>query len=265
MYVRLAFAVAAHLEPDVLIADEVLAVGDSEFQRKCIGKMREVAGGGRTVIFVSHNQAAVASLCTRAIWLDSGQVRHAGSVEETASAYLHSFAADETGDLKGRTDRTGDGSLRVESIRFRDAAGHALRVLHAGDDVDVVVGYASDGTRPLRDVSVSVWIDSAIGERVATISNQYSGETLTDLAPRGDIVCRIRGLPLNEGEYSCGVKVRVQGGVADSISDAAAFRVDATRYYASRRHPTPRAGALLLQQEWHAEENVAAEAVAARR
>lgn len=88
MYVRLAFAVASHLNPEVLLVDEVLAVGDAGFQKKCLGKMSEVAGGGRTVIFVSHNMAAVSQLCNRAIWLDKGQLRQAGTPDEVIRSYL---------------------------------------------------------------------------------------------------------------------------------------------------------------------------------
>jgi lipopolysaccharide transport system ATP-binding protein len=88
MYMRLAFAVAAHLEPEILVVDEVLAVGDTAFQKKCLGKMKDVAGEGRTVLFVSHNMQAVRTLCTDAVWLDDGQVRHIGSSAETIELYL---------------------------------------------------------------------------------------------------------------------------------------------------------------------------------
>src|SRR6185503_7843085 len=88
MYVRLAFAVAANLEPEILIVDEVLAVGDAEFQKKCLGKMKDVSGEGRTVLFVSHNMLAIKSLCSRGIWLDKGTVRENGDIEKVIDAYL---------------------------------------------------------------------------------------------------------------------------------------------------------------------------------
>ncbi len=88
MYMRLAFAVAAHLEPEVLVVDEVLAVGDSEFKKKCLGKMGEVARAGRTVLFVSHNMAAINRLCGRVVWLESGEVRLVASTSEVVGAYL---------------------------------------------------------------------------------------------------------------------------------------------------------------------------------
>ena len=97
MYVRLAFAVAAHLEPEILVIDEVLAVGDAAFQRKCLGKMSEVSHGGRTVLFVSHNLAVVRSLCHRAVWFDGGEVKSDGLVSETLSQYIDSDAVDGCG------------------------------------------------------------------------------------------------------------------------------------------------------------------------
>ena len=93
MYMRLAFAVAAHLEPEILVVDEVLAVGDAAFQKKCLGKMKDVAGRGRTVLFVSHNMAGVMHLCDRAVWLSCGQVRRCSDVDSVVKAYLSSGAS----------------------------------------------------------------------------------------------------------------------------------------------------------------------------
>src|SRR5690606_16389311 len=106
---RLAFAVAAHLEPEVLVIDEVLAVGDAEFQRKCLGKMEDVAKGGRTVLFVSHNMAAITSLCSSAILLNSGRIVCAGDTDKVIKQYVQDSQESSIEDLKDRKDRTGDG------------------------------------------------------------------------------------------------------------------------------------------------------------
>ncbi len=128
MQMRLAFAVAAHLEPEILLVDEVLAVGDIEFQKKCLGKMEEVTRQGRTVLFVSHNMGALRRLCTRGLWLDAGGVRQSGSAGECVDAYVasvESAAREETGcfDLAARTDRHGDRRVQMTRIRFRGADG----------------------------------------------------------------------------------------------------------------------------------------------
>ena len=117
MQVRLGFAVAAHLEPEILIVDEVLAVGDAAFQRRCLAKMEDVTHEGRTVLFVSHNMASVESLCTRAVLLQSGQVVADGGVREVVDAYLHSIESLPAASVADREDRRGDGRLRFTNIQ----------------------------------------------------------------------------------------------------------------------------------------------------
>ena len=138
MYVRLAFAVAAHLEPEILIVDEVLAVGDAEFQRKCIGRMQRVAGHGRTVLFVSHNLNAVRSLCARAVWLDAGSVVMAGLTDEVADAYGSGQGEDHRTvflpEHKGPDDRIGSKRIRFLGMRI---VGDCDRALTNGDRVCV--------------------------------------------------------------------------------------------------------------------------------
>ncbi len=150
MYVRLAFAVAAHVEPDVLIADEVLAVGDAEFQRKCLGKLRETAGSGRTVLFVSHNQSAVASLCSRVIWLERGAIRRDGDVQSVASEYLRTAIEHAGADLEARTDRVGTGALRFCRAELRTADGDPSVRVDAGGAASLVVTYSAP--QELKDV-----------------------------------------------------------------------------------------------------------------
>ena len=117
MYVRLAFAVAAHLETEILLVDEVLAVGDAEFQRKCLDKMQTVVREGRTVLFVSHNMAAVKSLCQRAVLLDGGRVRRDGPVDEVVDAYLSSATPiAEDGRISDDAPRAGSGGARFRRV-----------------------------------------------------------------------------------------------------------------------------------------------------
>ena len=119
MYLRLAFAVAAHLEPDVLVVDEILAVGDAEFQRKCIGRMHEAEQEGRTLVFVSHDLEALTRVCERSLWLDCGQVRDAGPTSEIVRSYLSTGLAGEEA-VSGSMRRSGPVTLR--GVRVRPAA-----------------------------------------------------------------------------------------------------------------------------------------------
>lgn len=127
MKVRLGFAVAAHLEPEILVVDEVLAVGDAEFQRKCLGKMRDVSGSGRTILFVSHNMTAVQSLCQRTIWLHAGRVCMDGPSDEVVRAYLSAHASDRADvSWEGMPDAPGTDELRLLSASVRPVGGGHL-------------------------------------------------------------------------------------------------------------------------------------------
>src|SRR5207247_15049 len=127
MYVRLAFAVAAHLGTEILLVDEVLAVGDAEFQRKCLGKMHDVVNQGRTILFVSHNMAAVKALCRRALWLDRGRVAADGSVDAVVDDYLSSGGSVAMGGaVPADAPRVGSGEARIRQVELQNRRGDAI-------------------------------------------------------------------------------------------------------------------------------------------
>ena len=250
MYVRLAFSVAAHLDPDVLIADEVLAVGDAEFQRKSLGEMRGVAEGGRTVIFVSHNHALVSSLCNRAIWLERGRLMGSGDVEDVLNVYAASQESHGS-DVAHRTDRLGNARVHVTETFLREPGGAPTTAVAAGRPLELVVRYAGDGE--LGRLSVNVTIETLLRERIATVSNLLSGDELTSVPATGALVCSLEGLPLNEGDYMLTVRLDVDGQTADFIADTSRFHVDPAGFYATRAVPGARSGALLLEHGWRLE------------
>ena len=190
MYVRLAFAVAAHLEPDILIVDEVLAVGDAEFQQKCLGKMGEVAGSGRTVLFVSHQLATVENLCRSGLLLDRGRVAAIGPMRDVITAYSSTARADSSHSFADRPDRRGDGMLRFVDARLLDAGAVEVRALRCGASAMFELRLRNATGKPLRSVHVSVGIDNAIGQRVVTWSTTYAGGDFPVL-PTGDSFVRI--------------------------------------------------------------------------
>jgi len=147
MYVRLAFAVAAHLEPEILLVDEVLAVGDINFQKKCLGKMGEVAKGGRTVVLVSHQLNQIRRLCQRVAWVDGGQIRMAGGTHEVVSAYESAMARGETSLAGSRAERQSHKGHfeRWEIVEPRGDAGHILRGLGP-----VTVSFVVEVDEPVR-------------------------------------------------------------------------------------------------------------------
>jgi lipopolysaccharide transport system ATP-binding protein len=155
MHVRLAFAVAAHLEPEILIVDEVLAVGDLSFQNKCIGKMSEVAREGRTVLFVSHNMGAVSNLCTSGMWIDQGRVRQRGSVSSIVSGYVREQSTGTQKSWKERR-RAGTGEVRVVDARLVDVHDHECSSYLMGETL--ILDFDVEATQTIPQLHVTVGI-----------------------------------------------------------------------------------------------------------
>ena len=143
MKVRLAFSVASHLEPEVLLIDEVLAVGDADFQKKCLNKMENVGQKGRTVLFVSHNMAAIENLCSRVIWIDNGQIKQDGQAFEVIESYMSSFVQTEKKgyNLRNTKTREGSGEIRYDEIELLTTDGQPQEILRSGDSVVVRIHY----------------------------------------------------------------------------------------------------------------------------
>jgi len=226
MYVRLAFGVAAHLEPEILLVDEVLAVGDAAFQKKCLGKMGDVARGGRTVLFVSHNIAAVAGLCDRGLVLESGGLIFDGDVGEAVRCYLSRIdQMHKSLPLHRRKDRQGDGTLRFTDAAFRSPGREATSALITGEVATVVLCYEGSGHRALQNVSIAVAFYNHMGQSVFVCSTRATGEDFERLPPRGRVVVTIPRLPLREGRYYLNIHCEVNGILADWVREAASTDV----------------------------------------
>ncbi|MBN2712249.1 MAG: ABC transporter ATP-binding protein [Planctomycetes bacterium] len=204
MQVRLGFAVAAHLEPEILIIDEVLAVGDVAFQRKCLGKMDEVSKSGRTVLFVSHNMPAVRSLCTRSILLEEGKLVYDGSSDTCIDKYMErNISMRRDGDLSFfRRDRITDATNAfMKNIRVTGGqrVDEHLPSFTSGEDVEIVMEY--EVRRPVRGASLTLNLNKLEGDKVSVI---YTGDKdlAVDMEPgTSEVKCRIKGLPLTPGLY----------------------------------------------------------------
>jgi lipopolysaccharide transport system ATP-binding protein len=210
MYLRLAFAVAAHLEPEILVVDEVLAVGDASFQKKCVDKMGEVARGGRTVIFVSHNLSAVLRLCPKAIWLDSGHVAAHGPSAPIVERYLTSETPS-TAEHLWPAPEAAPGAppplFRPIAIRLRDARGAVTDVLRSSQDFAIEIEYELGA--PTSEFRVHVKLQSSMGEMLFISSDRDDPELYErhQLRPPGHYVsrCHIPANLLNRGSYVVGV------------------------------------------------------------
>jgi lipopolysaccharide transport system ATP-binding protein len=246
MYVRLAFAVAAFLEPEILFIDEVLSVGDQAFQQRCLGRMGEIAHSGRTILFVSHNLAAVAALCTRAVLIDEGQLLADGDVDDVITHYLSSVQAASGDRLDDRQDRHGDGRLRVVRAELVATDGGPART---GSDALVRLTYKRESQGD-EDIAVSIAVEGPMGEPVFFCSNSVTGESLQASGGGGEIVCSLPRLPLLAGRYSLTVHVSVNSVVADWVRNAIYFDVFEADVFGSGRLPPTTHGRVLVQQSW---------------
>jgi len=198
MYVRLAFAVAAHLEPEILVVDEVLAVGDAEFQKKCLGKMKDVSGQGRTVLFVSHNMTAIQTLCTDAIWLESGRIVGQGDVAEQIEFYLNSHRRKAC--IDSRMPIQLGPNLCLHKFEFYP------NPIESGSALGFVIEFWAP--RPTRIDALAVLIYSSLGMRVAILDLRRP-EVSYELDGSNSIVVHgtVASLPLVEGEYHIGLYI----------------------------------------------------------
>ena len=204
MYVRLAFAVAAHLEPDILIVDEVLAVGDAEFQKKCLGKMKDVSEGqGRTVIFVSHNMVAVENLCSKAIYLENGLVHFSGDLPECMKAYHRSNIVNFDISLKDRKDRTGNGKLRMTGFYICDSANEIVTSLRSGEDYQLILSFQNNSYPEIfSDLVVSYALIDNKHQTVMLVRSNFSNDNISVNEAIGTVICELKDLALANGEYS---------------------------------------------------------------
>lgn len=246
MYMRLAFAVAAHLEPEILIVDEVLAVGDIAFQQKCLGKMQETASVGRTVLFVSHNTAAVRALCQRAYLLDAGRIVASGPAGAIVDDYVSAVQRRQASPVHERTDRDGDGSIRITSVDVADASGRAIT---SSSRLRVALTYESETA--LRHPRFAVTIQDEDGYHAFYRLDTDAEPGLPDLLPaRGTVVCVSGPINLTAGGCSAKVAAWRGGTLADHVERAVSFMVDADDFYPSGRPPGRDRTAGLIRHTW---------------
>lgn len=201
MYMRLAFAVAAHLEPEILIVDEVLAVGDAEFQKKCLGKMNEVAAGGRTVLFVSHNPGALQRLCKTGIYLERGGLKNYGEMRSVLAQYQADIDAETESSLGERQspETVHEGDLRFINWRFVDASTEQPHLIYSREEG--VFELTLVCKRPSANVHFKLTIQDLQGQNVI-IAHNLSGGALETQLERGVYKIRWRlSLPLRAGTY----------------------------------------------------------------
>jgi len=250
MYVRLAFAVAAHLEPEILLVDEVLAVGDAAFQKKCLGKMGDVAKEGRTVLFVSHNMAAVQSLCARSLLIESGKLKYDGSTESTVSYYRETSSSLSNLPIKDRSDRKGEGPLRFTKVTFESKKMEPLQEWPCGKGGFVILHYESNETTDVRNADLGFSVASTTGQQLFQCFTRLSPNWQKTIPPNGNIRCYIESLNIKPGIYFLNLYAETGSQTSDWIQEAAQLIVGENDFFGSGKLPE-HGSFMLIPQQWN--------------
>ena len=260
MQLRLAFSVAAHLEPEILIVDEVLSVGDMAFQQKCLDRMEGASREGRTIVFISHNLAAVRNLCDRAMLLSRGEVNAIGGVGEVIREYVGEVERDLPRSLRERENRDGSGELRFVDMRL-EREGQVIDSPTSGEDIDFVLNYETRGDREFRTVNFGMTIFSLEDSApLLNLSSETVGAVFGNVPPRGEVRCRLHNCPLPAGQYFISIWADLSGEMMDGVHRAFEMTVSGGDFYGSGRQPHPDHRTVLVPNEWTVSESSEQEA-----
>jgi lipopolysaccharide transport system ATP-binding protein len=257
MYVRLAFSIAAHLDPEILIVDEVLAVGDVAFQKKCLGKMAEACSRARTVLFVSHNLAAVENICNRGIVLHRGEVAFDGKSKDAINFYLHDLEDNSAVrqshivDLSNSPNRVPKYHPHLKRLELFDENDRPLRGdVPTGSRLKAVVYFNLE--TPCKTFDASVAFDTLGGQRICTAHSAYEPDRIHEERTGEQVfVCEIPSLPLVPGEYKIHVGLDISSDEVDWVEDATRLTVTRSDFYGTGVVPTK--GVFLMPNRWELE------------
>jgi len=252
MYLRLAFAVAAHLDSEILIVDEVLAVGDIAFQKKCLGKMENVSKTGRTVLFVSHNLTSIRNLCAKSILLDIGQLKKYEETEIVINEYLKKLGEVEKISIRERKDRKGDGNFfKFLHINIKNTNNEKMSIINSGQDVIFEIFYEIKNKFDFNRIQISLSIRNHLGQLLINCPTGINDNSNLELDKNCFLVCKIPRLPLNEGSYKFNLYSTIDGIEEDYIQDAGFFEVIAGDFYNIGRYTTLNKNeGVLIKYDW---------------
>ncbi|MCI0453104.1 MAG: ABC transporter ATP-binding protein [Candidatus Latescibacteria bacterium] len=252
MRLRLGFAVAAHMDPDVLFVDEVLAVGDADFQKKCLSAMDDLRSGGRTVLFVSHNMAAIENLCPRTIWIDAGKLRADAASDKVIASYLSTFSdAQRSGyDLTKVENRGGNGMIRFTRVEFLDENGDPASVFRCGEPMRVRFHYQVN--ERVKNPDIAMAIHSDLGTRITTVSTWQAGYYIPSVEPgAGSIDLVIDSLVLQPNRYYLSMWISTVEEWYDVLDHCIAIDVEASDAHDNQgRGLHPKWGLVFTPSRW---------------
>ncbi len=254
MKVRLAFAVAAHLDPEILIIDEVLAVGDAEFQKKCLGKIQSVADKeGRTVLFVSHDMAAIKNLCTRAILLQRGMIVNEGKPGDVVDYYLKNTKSFNESSQLNVARRVGNGKFIITGLTFLNGKMEKVMSLESGMDVNIRVNYKckEKGVNPV----INIIFKNSLQNEVMNLLSRIAHYGVMKLEEEGSIICHIPNFPLMQGRYSLDTGLKYDFEMTDFVEDILTVDVEKGDFYGTGKIIESMRDGVLVQHEWKIENN----------
>lgn len=253
MYMRLAFAVAAHLEPEILLVDEVLAVGDAQFQKKCLGKMGDVAKEGRTVLFVSHNMGAIENLCPHSLLLEGGKAGSILDSKEVIAYYLQKVLPDilQNDLLEQRKDRRGSGKIKFTAFRLEDLNGNPITHAYSGMDVVFAFDYCIETVVSLTNIDIGFSISTNHDQMLTILYSSYKNQVFNSISSDGTFRCVVRKIPLCPGEYIIGARITVNDEEADWPQSGVGYiKVEAGDFYSTGKKGFEGSVPLMLDGDW---------------
>ena len=257
MHVRLGFSVAAHLEPEILVVDEVLAVGDVDFQKKCLGKMDSVAKEGRTILFVSHQMQAINNLCHRVVLLDQGKISHDGNTGEMVSIYLKNSTKPENYImLNERKDRHGIGQIRWVDTWIENTRHEKLNIVISGEDFFITGVFEVLSAIPSPKLTFAFALYNHKAEQLTDLTNKSINKIFSidgKLKIQYKVRTRIKRAPLTNGLYTYNMMLRNNDDVQDYLMNCYSFQVEEGDYFGSGKTIESGQGSILFEQDWELE------------
>jgi lipopolysaccharide transport system ATP-binding protein len=251
MYLRLAFAVAAHLDPEILLLDEVLAVGDTAFQNKCLRKMKEVSRAGRTVLFVSHNMTAIQQMCNRVFLIQSGKLSEEGTASSIITRYLADASLVENGDfdLSNHPSRLPGCAPVISRLMLYTDNGSPTMRFHPGDPLVAEIFVQPE--TPIREPRIAISIEDSTGQRITTAATYFQDSCISDISTSSRIRCRLPPLRLGSGRYLLSVSIANKyEGMIDGLHNAAWFEIVWRNSFGNGEAYSPIYGPVLTTSTW---------------
>lgn len=258
MYIRLAFSIAAHLDPDILIVDEVLAVGDARFQKKSLGKMNEVTKkDGRTLLFVSHDLNTIKRICSRTMLIDDGEIVTFGKTDKVINKYLgmvNENVPNAGGTFDKNSKRQGSGEIKINNIYITNDKGKIVKMAKSGDDIFIHLGYEAKQRVRIEKLLVGLLVKTEIGQPVFLTHNIMNGFPFSDVKGSGEFVVTIKKTPLTSGTYYVNYSLMKNNGISgeyyDNIDDAFSLVVEPGDFFGTSILPPQTLGASLVVADW---------------